>query len=96
MALAWFTARAVGTLVGPFAILMAFMAFAPSAFAYPWVVFGSSIAVGLASCYPRRFDPRAMALRVAYLIVMLEALLWWTLVSWARFPQIWPYMKIDL
>ena len=65
MALAWFTARAVGTLIGPFAILMAFMAFAPSAFAYPWVVFGSSIAVGLASCYPRRFDPKAIALRVA-------------------------------
>jgi hypothetical protein len=74
---------------------VAFMAFAPSAFAYPWVVFGSSIAIGLASCYPRRFDPSYRP-SGRLLIVMLGSTALVDPCIVGRFPQISHFMKIDL
>jgi hypothetical protein len=94
--LAWFTVRAVGTLLGPFLVLTAFMAFAPSAFNYPVVVVCLCVAVGLVSCYPAKFSTKAVALRVGYIVVMLEALAWWTLFAVMHFPKAWPYLRIDL
>jgi len=91
MALAWFTVRAAGTILGPFAILTAFMAFAPRFLgAHEVLIFVMSIGVGFAACYPHRWSVTAGLLRYAYVYGMLTALAWWTLFAASiYFPAAW-------
>ena len=96
MALAWFTVRTVGTLLGPFAIVTAFMAYAPSALDHLALVLGLSIGFGLVCGYPRKLGAKAVALRVLYILVMVEALLFWTLIAAAWFPGAMRYLKPGL
>jgi hypothetical protein len=91
LALLWFTLRAAGTVLAPFAVLTAFMVFAPRAVgAYPAIIEVLSIGVGFAACYPHRWNTKAVVLRFAYVGAMSIALVWWAFFAAGMyFPDAW-------
>ena len=95
MALAWLAARVVGTVIGPLAIITAFMAYAPSAFDHLALVSGLSVGFGLV-CFPRKFGTKGVAFSVVYVVVMVYALFFWTLFAAGWFPDAVRHLKIDL
>jgi hypothetical protein len=91
VALLWFTARAIGTILGPFVVLTAFMAFAPRVVGtYLAIIELLSIGIGFAACYPRRWTTRVAVLRFVYVMAISTALAWWAFFAAGMyFPDAW-------
>jgi hypothetical protein len=94
--LLWLTVRVVGTVLAPFAVLTAFMAFAPHVLGtYPAIIGILSIGIGFAACYPRRWNTKAALLRFVYVGAMFTALGWWAFFAAGMyFPDAWRSLGI--
>ena len=93
-----FTVRAAGAILGPFALLTAFMAFAPNTLAAYMLPVGSAcLLVGILACLPHRFSPKAVALMLVYCSLIVFALGWWMLIVGSTyFPAALRGLHVDL
>lgn len=93
-----FAVRAAGATLGPFALLTAFMAFAPTMLAAYMLPIGSAcLLVGMLACLPHRLSPKAVALMLVYCSLIAFALGWWMLiVGGTYFPAALRALRVEV